>query len=180
MKEAQPLSLDYANFKAAYQLAEGSNHLFTLDVENQGSFWVQLKELHVHPVTRKLLHADFVKISADKPITIKVPLVLSGKALGVEKGGQLQQGERAVVVTGLPASIPGEISVDVASLGLGQTLHVSQVVLPEGLKLAKSVDLPVATVTIPKGMKAEVEAAAAAAAGPSDKKAPEKKPEKKK
>lgn len=179
LESALNLSLDYAEFKSAFLGSEGNRFLYTLAVEGEEPGWVQLKEYQVDPVSRKLIHADFVKISPDAPVSVKVPVVLTGKAQGVEKGGQLQQGEHEVVVTGLPGSIPDHIEADVTSLGLGQTLHLSQVALPEGLALAKKVDLPVAVVVIPKGMKAEVEAAAAAPAAP-EKKAPEKKADKKK
>ena len=180
LPSALALSLDYAEFKTAFLSAEGNRFLYTLAVEGQEPSWGQLKEFQMDPVSRKLIHADFVKISSDKPVSVKVPVVLTGKAQGVEKGGQIQQGEREVDITGLPGSIPDQIEVDVTSLGLGQTLHLSQMPLPEGLKLSKKVDLPVPIVVIPKGMKAELEAQAAAAPASAEKKAPEKKAEKKK
>ena len=177
LPRAQSLSLAYADFKNAFLNSEGNRFLYTLEVEGQPPSWAQLKEFQVDPVSRRLIHADFVKISADKPVSVKVQVVLTGKAQGVERGGQIQQGEREVVVTGLPGNIPDRIEADVTPLGLGQTLHLSQVKLPEGLSLARSVDLPVALVTVPKGLRAEVEAQAQAAAG--DKKS-EKKGDKKK
>ncbi|MDR2455285.1 MAG: 50S ribosomal protein L25 [Deltaproteobacteria bacterium] len=180
LESAVPLSLDYAEFKTAFLSTEGNRFLYTLAVEGQEPGWVQLKEFQTDPVSRKLIHADFIKISKDKPVSVKVPVVLTGRAQGVEKGGQIQQGEREAVITGLPGDIPDHIEADVTSLGLGQTLHLSQVPLPSGLKLAKKVDLPVAVIVIPKGMKAEVEAQAAGAAPGAEKKAPEKKAEKKK
>jgi large subunit ribosomal protein L25 len=180
LEAAQPLSLGYADFKTAFQAVEGNRFLYTLAVEGQAPSWALLKEFQVDPVSRKLIHADFIKISPDKPVSVKVQVVLSGKAQGVEKGGQIQQGAREVFVTGLPADIPDRIEADVSGLGLGQTLHLSQVKLPQGLSLAKKIDLPVAVVTVPKGLKAEVEAQAAAAGGGAADKKPEKKGDKKK
>ena len=176
---ARALSLDYAEFKAAFLGSSGNRFLYSMTVDGGEPSWAQLKEYQIDPVSRKLIHADFVKISADKPVSVKVPVVLTGKAQGVERGGQIQQGEREVAVTGLPGSIPDHIEADVTTLGLGQTLHLSQVPLPEGLRLAKKADLPVAVVVIPKGLKAEVEAAAAAP-GAAPAKAPDKKSDKKK
>jgi large subunit ribosomal protein L25 len=104
-------------------------------------------------------------------------LVLFGKAQGVEKGGQLQQVEREITVKGLPADIPSEVKADVTELALGQTMHLTQIPLPETLTLVKTADLPVALVGIPKGLKSEAEAAvpgepaAAAAAAPAAAKA---------
>jgi large subunit ribosomal protein L25 len=175
---AQSLSLDYAEFKSAFLSSQGNRFLYSLAVPGGETAWVQLKEYQVDPVSRKLIHADFVKISPDKPVSVKVPVVLTGKAQGVERGGQLQQGEREVALTGLPGSIPDHLEADVTSLGLGQTLHLSEVPLPEGLTLARKVDLPLALVAVPKGLKAEVEAQGPAAVTP-EKKAPEKKSDRK-
>jgi large subunit ribosomal protein L25 len=164
------LSLDYAEFKTAYTKADGVKSLFTLVVEGQEPRPALLKATQIDPLSRRVSHLDFLTIDPEKPIAVSVPLNLTGKALGVEKGGQLQQGEREIRIQGLPAQIPSFIEADVTNLGLGQTMHLSQVKLPEGLTLAKTVDLPVAAVAVPKGLKAEVEEAAKA--GPADPAAP--------
>jgi large subunit ribosomal protein L25 len=174
LPEAQSLTLNYIDFKNAFQNSEGNRFLFTLSVEGQAPSPVLLKDMQVDPVSRKVIHADFLKIDPAKPVSVKVPLNLVGKALGVEKGGQIQQGEREISVSGLPGAIPSQIDADVSSLALGQSLHLSQVKLPEGLSLVKGADLPVAMVAVPKGVKIEAEAAAAAAA-PAAPAAPEKK-----
>ncbi|MDR1487913.1 MAG: 50S ribosomal protein L25 [Deltaproteobacteria bacterium] len=188
LEKAQSLTINYADFKTAFQNPEGNKFLFTLNVEGQTPSPVLLKDFQQDPVSRKVIHADFLKIDPAKSVNVKVPLVLAGKALGVEKGGQLQQGEREISVSGIPSEIPSQIEADVTPLALGQSLHLSQVKLPEGLTLSKGPDLPVATIAIPKGVKieAEVVAAAPVAATPDKKAAPEKKaaekkaPEKKK
>ncbi|MDR1870829.1 MAG: 50S ribosomal protein L25 [Deltaproteobacteria bacterium] len=178
--KTEALTLDYAEFKTAYLQEEGAHSLFTLAIEGRPPQMVLLKASQVDPLSRRLTHLDFQKIDPAKPITVKVPLTLVGKALGVEKGGQLQQGEREIRVQGLPDQIPSSIEADVASLALGQTMHLSQVKLPVGLTLAKGVDLPVAVVAVPKGLKAEVEEAAKTAAAAPVAAAPAKKEEKKK
>jgi large subunit ribosomal protein L25 len=159
------ITMSYANVKKALLTDEGNRSLFTLDVKDEGSFPILVKDYQIHPVTRKMLHADFLKIDPQKKVSVKVPLALKGKALGVEKGGQLQQSEREITVRGLPADIPALIEADVTPLNLGQTLHLSQVELPETLALVKTVDLPVAVIGIPKGLKAEEAAEGAPVAG---------------
>ncbi|MDR2422258.1 MAG: 50S ribosomal protein L25 [Deltaproteobacteria bacterium] len=180
--KSQALTLDYASFKTAYTRTEGARTLFTLAVEGQAPQPVLLKATQIDPLSRKLIHLDFLKIDPNEPVVVSVPLTLTGKAAGVEKGGQLQQGEREIRVQGLPGQIPALIEADVSALSLGQTMHLSQVALPEGLTLARTVDLPVAVVAVPKGLKAEVEEAAKAgdqapAAAPAAK-APAKAPAK--
>jgi large subunit ribosomal protein L25 len=170
--EPRPLEVTYSVFKKVFLTDPGNRSLFTVSVEGEGEYPCQVKEYQIHPVSRRLLHVDFVQVDLAKPVTVKVPLVLSGKAAGVEKGGQLQQVEREITVKGLPGDIPHEIEADVSSLALGQTLHLTQVKLPDTLALVKTADLPVALVGVPKGLKAEVEAnlqAEAAAAAPAAK-----------
>ena len=170
---AQSLCLDYKEFKTAMLTSEGNRSLYTLEIEGQGTQAALLKDYQIDPLSRKVIHADFYKVDPAQPVTVNVPVVLSGKPAGVEKGGQLQPGAREIAVTALPGNAPSEVVVDVSSLGLGQSLHFSQIAPPEGAKLAFSTDLSVATVVIPKGLKAELEGAeegeAAAAKAPAKK-----------
>ena len=133
-----------------------------------------MKDCQIDPLTRKAIHADFYKLDPAKPVRLKVPVTLTGKPLGVEKGGQLQPGLREVDVLVRPDQAPAELVVDVSDLALGQSLHLSQVKAPGDLKLVFTADLPVATVVVPKGLKAEAETEAepAEAAAPAAKPAP--------
>jgi large subunit ribosomal protein L25 len=162
--EAQAIEFGYAEVKKAFLGDAGNRSLFTIAVEGGEPFPALVKDLQIHPVSRRMLHVDFLRISLDRKVTIKVNLTLSGKAAGVERGGQILQSEREITVSGLPADIPSSIDADVSQLNLGQTMHLSQVALPDTLTLVKTVDLPVAVVNVPKGLKAEADAAAAAAA----------------
>ena len=157
LDKAQSLCLDYKEFKTALTTSEGNRFLYTLDVEGAGPQPALLKDYQVDPLSRKVIHADFYKVDPASPITVKVPVVLTGKPAGVEKGGQLQSGAREVNVTALPDQVPAELVVDVSGLGLGQSLHLSQVEAPGGLKLSFTADLPVASVVVPKGLKSELE-----------------------
>ncbi|MDL2226682.1 50S ribosomal protein L25 [Deltaproteobacteria bacterium OttesenSCG-928-M10] len=157
MDAAQSVTLDYKEFKTALLGSEGNRSLYTLKIDSQAPQAVLLKDYQVDPMSRKVIHADFYKVDPAKPVTVKVPVVLTGKPVGVEKGGQLQLGAREVNVTALPDQAPAELVVDVAALNLGQSLHLSQVPMPENLKLSFTADLPVATVVAPKGVKAEAE-----------------------
>lgn len=154
---AQSLSLDYKEFKTAMMTSEGNRAIYTLEIEGQAPQAALLKDFQVDPLSRKVVHADFYKVDPAQPVTVKVPLILSGKPAGVEKGGQLQPGAREVRVITLPGDAPASLVVDVSPLGLGQSLHLSQIPVPSNTKLSYSADLPVATVVIPKGLKAELE-----------------------
>ncbi len=161
LDKALSLCLDYKEFKTAFTTSEGNRSLYTVDIEGQGPQAALLQDMQVDPLTRKVIHADFYKVDPNTPVTVKVPLVLAGKPAGVEKGGQLQPGAREISLTTLPGQAPAELTVDVSHLALGQSLHFSQITPPEGMKLVYNADLPVATVVIPKGLKADMEAAEA-------------------
>ena len=157
MEGAKSVCLDYKEFKTAFTTSEGNRSLYTLDIEGLGSMPALLKDFQVDPMSRKVIHADFYKVDPDKTITVKVPVILSGKPVGVEKGGQLQTGAREVNISTLPAQAPAELEVDVTSLELGHSMHLSQVPVPEGMKISYVADLPVATVVVPTGLKTEAE-----------------------
>lgn len=157
MDATQSVCLDYKEFKTALLGSEGNRSLYTLKIDDQPPQAALLKDYQVDPMSRKVIHADFYRIDPAKPVTIKVPVVLTGKPAGVEKGGQLQLGVREVNVTALPDQAPAKLMINVAALNLGQSLHLSQVPMPENLKLSFTADLPVATVVAPKGLKAEGE-----------------------
>ena len=174
-EQALSLSLDYKEFKTALTASEGNRALYTLAIEGQAPQAVLLKDCQFDPLTRKAIHADFYKLDPSRPVRLKVPVTLAGKPAGVEKGGLLHPGVREVEISVQPDQAPAELVVDVSSLNLGQSLHVSQVKVPGEARLIFTADLPVATVTVPKGFKAESEAEAApAAAAPAA--APEAKP----
>ncbi|MDR2827158.1 MAG: 50S ribosomal protein L25 [Candidatus Adiutrix intracellularis] len=182
LKMTQSLSLNYKEFKTALTISPGNRTLYTLMIEGQSPQVVLLKDFQVDALSRKAIHADFYLVNLTKPVTVKVPVILNGKPVGVEKGGQLQPGVREVLVSTLPDQAPTEVTVDVSDLALGQSLHLSQMKVQGEYRLVFTTDLPVATVVTPKGFKAEVEGvvegaatiAVEAAIAPAGKVAPKK------
>lgn len=164
LEKAQSVSLDYKEFKTALLGSEGNRSLYSLKIDDQPPQPVLLKEYQLDPLSRKVIHADFCKVDPAKPVTVRVPVQLSGKPVGVEKGGQLQLGIREIMISTLPENAPSELVVDVSGLNLGQSMHLSQIPLPENFKISYTADLPVATIAIPKGLKAEAGAEAEAEA----------------
>jgi large subunit ribosomal protein L25 len=177
LSESLSLAIDYAEFKTAFLGSDGNRFLYSIATEGHAPSPALLKDYQVDPVSRKVIHADFQKIDPQKPVAVQVPVTLVGKAAGVESGGQMQLGQREITVSGLPQDIPKVIEADVTNLGLGQTMHISQITLPKTLTLVKTADLPVAMVAVPKGLKAEADAASGVTPGAkaAEKKAPEKK-----
>ena len=107
----------------------GANTLITLKLDG-GESRVMVKAYQLDPVTRQLLHADFYQLAMDRAITVTVPVVLRGEALGVKlDGGMLDFLTREIHVECLPADIPERLDVDVSELRLNQSIRLRD--LPE-------------------------------------------------
>lgn len=135
-----------------------------------------IKEVQWNRLTDKPLHVDFYRVSLDQIVEVKVPLHFEGTPKGLLFGGVFDQLMHEVTVKVKASSIPPRISVDVSDLGIGDALHVRDLVLPEGVKPDTSADLPIAHVVPPTVEKAKpaaeaaVEETAAAPAVEEDKK----------
>ena len=126
-----------------------------------------IKELQVQPLTGKFFHADFYEIDMKRNLTFDVSLSFTGKALGVENGGELQHIKRQVTVSCLPANLPDHIEIDVTALNICDSIKIKELKLPDGITVLDPADAAVVTVAAIKVVKAtpaEEEAAAAAAA----------------
>ncbi len=120
-----------------------------------------VKEYQKDPVAGNLLHVDFQEISATEAIRVMVHISIKGDAIGVKRdGGALQYGIREIEIECLPDKILGHIDVDVSNLGIGQSIHVGDLRLPEGIKVITDPDEVLVTVT---SIKEEAVAPAATA-----------------
>lgn len=86
-----------------------------------------LQEIQYHPVSDSIIHADFLEIFPDKPVTIHIPVKVTGVAEGVLKGGRLIQKLRKVKIKALPQYFPDHIIVDISPLEIGDSIRVSDV-----------------------------------------------------
>lgn len=146
------LSVDARALLKAVDTEAGENTLIRLRVEGAPDLSekvVMMRDLQVDPVAKKPIHADLYEIRMDETIAVEVPLRLVGKAAGIDEGGILDQGLRELRVECLPGSIPEVVEVDVTPLGMGDSIHVSDLVLPEGVKVIEEATTAVAGVTAP-------------------------------
>lgn len=125
---------------------------------------VLVKELHRHPFAGTLMHADLFEIDQTEQVLVQVPVRLEGTAEGVKLGGVLEHMMREIELLCLPTAIPDSIDLDITELQMGDTLHVSDMSLPDGVETAVDTALPVATVAAPRVTKEDEEAEAAAEA----------------
>jgi len=105
--------------------------VFVVNLEIEGKVTKAImKALQFHPVTDKVLHMDFLAISEDKPVIVNLPVKLEGLAEGVKAGGKLALEMRNLKVKGLYTQIPENIVIDVTELGLGKSIQVAKVFVP--------------------------------------------------
>jgi large subunit ribosomal protein L25 len=123
-----------------------------------------LKDVQVDPLSHELVHVDLVEVRETVDVAVDVPLTFDGKPVGTVKGGMLQPITRSLRVYAKPLSIPRSISIDVSSLDLNESVHVSDVQLPEGLRHAMPGHTAVIVLVAPEAAEEKTETAAAAAA----------------
>ena len=83
-----------------------------------------LQDIQFHPVSDKIIHADFYELHDDKPVTMDIPVELSGSAPGVQNGGGiLTRNKRKLRIKALPGNLPDSLNVDISKLELGDKLY---------------------------------------------------------
>jgi large subunit ribosomal protein L25 len=114
-----------------------------------------VKDMTIHPISRKITHIDFVRVIMDEKVRVTIPVHHTGTAIGVKNGGGILDFQvRELHVECLPNAIPDSIDVDVTSLDSHQYLRISDLKLPEGVRVLDDPERVVVGVT-----QAKVEAA---------------------
>jgi large subunit ribosomal protein L25 len=159
-------------------------HLVKLNIEDK-EYNVVLKDMQFHPVSDKILHADFIEIFEDKPVVIGIPIKVTGDSVGVIAGGKLSIKKRNLKVKGLPKDLPEHLTIDITNLKIHEGIKVGDLLFDkiELLDPKKAMVLTIATSRVAAKSEEEVAAEAAteatnaaahAAAAPAVTPAPEK------
>ncbi len=106
-----------------------------------------IKEVQINAISRKMTHIDFVRVIMDEVVRVTVPVHLNGTAEGVKEGGILDWQVRDLHVECLPGSIPDSVEVDISGLGMHKYLRISDLTVPEGLKVLDDPERVVVGVT---------------------------------
>jgi len=93
-----------------------------------------MQDIQFHPVTDKILHIDFLEIFDNKAITVSIPVVLSGTAIGVKNGGNLMFRRSKIITKGLVANLPNSIELDIEHLNIGMFIYIKDITI-EGCEL---------------------------------------------
>ena len=149
-QDTVPIQLNARTFNQ-FLRTYGENVIINMVIGEADSETVIIKEIQRHPVEKHtLVHADFIRISLDEPVTSAVPVILEGSPPGVQEGGVLEFPLRQVTLHCLPLQIPTDISVDVGELDIGDSIHVSDLSLDEELEILDDPERIIATVSQPR------------------------------
>lgn len=150
--ESVMLAVDYPELERLLKQGSSDNVILDLQVQSdQGTetYKAIIKDLLIDPVKDIYLHADFYEISMDKEITVDVPIRLVNSPVGVTEGGILQHIRRKLNISCLPDKMIDVLELDVSGLAIGDSLHVEDIDLPEGIVSLEEGHLTVATVAAP-------------------------------
>lgn len=152
----------------------GEHALINLQISESSEKIAIIRDCQLDPVNGEILHADFFEISLKEKIRMTVPVVIVGKEpVGVkQKGGILQYIMREVDIEGLPTMIPERLEVDASSLDVGDSIHVRDISVMEGLRVLADESEVIVSV-IPPISEGKLEEILTAAAAPGEIKEPE-------
>lgn len=133
------------------------SHIVKLNIDGK-EFLAVLHAIQYHPVTDNALHADFLAVSEDKPVTINVPVKIVGNSEGVKAGGKLEVSVRKLRISGLIANLPDELTVDITPLQIGKQISAGDLSY-EGIKIVSPKTTLICAVKMTRGAAAAAESA---------------------
>ncbi|MCK4864457.1 MAG: 50S ribosomal protein L25/general stress protein Ctc [Gammaproteobacteria bacterium] len=166
-KDPVSITLDHKKFLHSLENEAFYSHILTLSIGGKDE-QVILKDLQRHPARIAIMHADFLRVSATEKLHLRVPLhfINAEECPGAKEGGLVTHSITEIEVACLPKDLPEFLEVDLASLELDHSVHMSDIIVPAGVELVElshgeAHDQPVASVHMPRGGSDEDEDAAA-------------------
>jgi large subunit ribosomal protein L25 len=160
-RQPQALTINARDFEKLLEHISAENTVIELAVDGRPSRTL-IREIQRHPFRRQYLHVDFQELVAGEQVTVRIPLVLIGTAVGVRlEGGVLDQPLRDLEIEVDPANMPNRIEVDVTNLNIGESIHVRDLTLPTGVTPLTDIDAAIVVCAAPRAV---IEAATVAPA----------------
>jgi len=148
--QAHPFCIEERELRRVLTGDHGLHAILDVVLEGQQkAHHAVLKEYQLDPTRARLLHIDLQEVRLDQAIHTQVVVELVGESEGVKEGGVLSQVNREVNVEALPMEVPDRLELDVSSMVIGDTLRVSDLRVPEGVKLLDDPETVLASVTPP-------------------------------
>ena len=114
----------------------------------------EIQRDHIH---NKLIHIDFLAVSRNEKITVNVPVIETGEAVGVKEGGVVEHHLREVSVECFPQDVPEQIEFDISDVALGDMVHVSDLTPPSGVTILSNPEDAVLSVITPAALRVEAD-----------------------
>lgn len=146
--ENQKVVVDLKEFNKVF-ISAGIHHVITLELEDGKTVDTLVRQINLDKRRRRPDHVDFYALS-DEPVVMWIPVKVVGTSQGQRLGGVLQLVNNDIQVKVSPKNIPDHIEVDVSELGIGGSIHMDEVKLPEGVKLAMNAKETVVAIVPPE------------------------------
>lgn len=160
-KDLEPISIEIDAMEAGHLFQAISVENTIVDVEIEGEkepHQTLVREVQAHPHRMELIHVDFYRIQKGVAVAVEVPVHLEGTPVGVKQhGGNLEQIIHELPVECIPSLIPESIVVDVSGLDIEESLHVSDITLPEGVVATIDPERTICNVAVPRVVEEEGE-----------------------
>ena len=134
--DAVSVSVPWPELRRALSTEAGRNALITLDIDGTSALSI-VTDIQRQPVRRDVIHVDFLRIDPDAPLTVEIPVVLTGRSEALERRkGMIDQLMYTVAVQARPGSIPNQVEGDISTIEIGTSLTVADLPLPDGVTAA--------------------------------------------
>ena len=132
-----------------YHALQSCQHIFEIELDGNTQF-TMIKELQYHPVTDEVLHIDLMRVRRSEKMTIFVPLVLVGEAVGVKEGGILSQSMTQIEISCFPTDVPDQIELNIDDLEMNSSKSVTDITLDnEDIEILSAKELNIVSVHPP-------------------------------
>ncbi len=149
------LSVDAVTFEKI--LDKTAKHItIDLNIENNNKK-VLVKDYAIDPILKHIIHVDFFEVNNDKQVKVKIPIILSGLAKGIKKGGVLEHTLHAVSIECFPNDIPDSIVVDITNLDVGDSVRIESLTLDSNIRVLTSKKQTLVSVMASRTTKTEDE-----------------------
>src|SRR3954471_6231853 len=161
-RKPQSLALNARDLDKMLGHIQAESTVIEVTVDGQTSKTL-IREIQRHPIKRQILHVDFQALVAGEKVVVSIPIVLNGIPEGVRlEGGVLDQTLRELEIEVDPSNIPDHVELDVTNMVIGDSLHVSDIKLPEGVEVQDDPETSVAVLAAPRAVIEETAAPEAA------------------
>jgi large subunit ribosomal protein L25 len=134
----------------------GEHSIINLNIDNKDKAEVIVKDFQLDPVTKHVIHIDFLEFEKGKALKTEVPIHVTGTSAGVKKGGILETFLRDLEIECLPKDIPDSINIDVSDLEIGDSVHARDISVDDKIKVLTNPEQVVITIGMPTKIEVPV------------------------